>query len=87
VPSCERRSHNRPQRCSAIDALKLALCELDRPLEILAAGGVARKHVDQHETGNGRSCLIADRIEPAERQRALRKISLYDVKIEADSAA
>jgi hypothetical protein len=48
-----------------INPLQLPLRDLDGALGVLAAGAIAREHVDQHEIRNRACCLLSDRAQPA----------------------
>jgi hypothetical protein len=59
-----------------INPLELPLRDLDRALGVLAAGADGREHVEQHEVGERRGCLLADRAEAADRQRPLADVAV-----------
>src|SRR5262245_52483986 len=55
----------------AIDPGELALRDLYRILDVLAAGAIVGEHVEQDEVGNRGGRFLADRAEATGRQRAL----------------
>src|SRR5438105_3159628 len=56
---------------SAIDPLELPLGDLDRALDVLAAGAVIREHVHDQEVGDRGCGLLARRTNAGRRQRPL----------------
>jgi hypothetical protein len=53
-------------RKSAIYTLQLTLCNPDSTLGVLAAGAEAREHIYEHEVGNHRCGLLANRAQTAD---------------------
>lgn len=59
-----------------VDARELPLGDAHRRLGVLAAGAVAREHVDEHEVGDRRRRALADRTFAAGRQAPLGDVAI-----------
>src|SRR5713226_9222707 len=75
LPASGEREHTElADATSPVEPRRLALGDLDRALDVLAAGADVGEHVDQDEIGERRGRLLAHRSLPAGGERAFRRL-------------
>src|SRR5712691_799334 len=76
LPASGEREHTElADATSPVEPRRLALGDLDRALDVLAAGADVGEHVDQDEIGERRGRLFAHRSLPAGGARAFRRLT------------